>query len=129
MKLHLKTVQRKVKLFYILFHLMSQPLSEKEVRIQKVEKMKQLGVIPFAQGYDKTQNIADIIQQYTSQELREIETIISNPLVQVSTAGRLMLYRSHGKLAFAKLLDSSEQMQLMFHREHCFIRINGVLKS
>lgn len=108
---------------------MSQPLSEKEVRIQKVERMKQLGVIPFAQGYDKTQNIADIIQQYTSSELREIETIISNPFVQVSTAGRLMLYRSHGKLAFARLLDSSEQIQLMFHRQHCFMRVNGELKS
>jgi lysyl-tRNA synthetase class 2 len=108
---------------------MSQSLSEKEVRIQKIERMKQLGVIPFAQGYDKTQNIADIIQQYLSLELREIETILSNPLVQVSTAGRLMLYRSHGKLAFARLLDSSEQIQLMFHKEHCFIRVNGELKS
>jgi lysyl-tRNA synthetase class 2 len=118
-----------MELFYMLFYRMSQALSEKEVRIQKVERIRQLGVIPFAQQYDKTQTIAEIIQQYTSQELREIETIISNPQVQVSTAGRLMLYRSHGKLAFARLLDSTEQIQLMFHREHCFIRINGELKS
>jgi len=39
--------------------------------------------------------------------------------MQVQTAGRLMLYRSHGKLAFAKLLDSTAQIQLMFHRENC----------
>lgn len=32
-----------------------------------------------------------------------------------------MLYRSHGKLAFAKLLDSTAQIQLMFHKENCNI--------
>ncbi len=39
--------------------------------------------------------------------------------MQVQSAGRVMLYRTHGKLAFAKLLDSTEQIQLMFHRENC----------
>jgi len=37
----------------------------------------------------------------------------------VATAGRVMLYRSHGKLAFAKILDSTEEIQLMFHRDDC----------
>jgi lysyl-tRNA synthetase class II len=32
-----------------------------------------------------------------------------------------MLYRSHGKLAFAKILDSTGQIQLMFHRDQCRI--------
>jgi lysyl-tRNA synthetase class 2 len=32
-----------------------------------------------------------------------------------------MLYRSHGKLAFAKILDSTNQIQLMFHRDQCKI--------
>jgi lysyl-tRNA synthetase class 2 len=53
--------------------------------------------------------------------LREIETIIEHPEIQVATAGRLMLYRSHGKLAFAKILDSTGQIQLMFHRDQCKI--------
>jgi len=35
-----------------------------------------------------------------------------------------MLYRSHGKLAFAKLLDSTAQIQLMFHRDNCKIDIS-----
>ena len=99
------------------------PQSEREVRIQKVAKMQSMGVIPFAQGYDKTHFIADIISQFENAELREIDTIITDPNIQVSTAGRVMLYRSHGKLAFAKLLDSTEQIQLMFHRDNCKIRI------
>lgn len=36
---------------------MNQQLSERDVRIQKVEKMKNMGVIPFAQSYDKTDSI------------------------------------------------------------------------
>jgi lysyl-tRNA synthetase class II len=39
--------------------------------------------------------------------------------MQVKTAGRVMLYRTHGKLAFAKLLDSTEEIQLMFHKDNC----------
>jgi lysyl-tRNA synthetase class II len=53
--------------------------------------------------------------------LRDINDIIPSPLNQVQTAGRIMLYRSHGKLAFAKLLDSTDEIQLMFHRDNCKI--------
>lgn len=108
---------------------MNQPQSERDVRIQKVTRIQALGVVPFAQSYDKTHLIADIIQEYEQKELRDIETIIPNPEIQVSTAGRLTLYRSHGKLAFARLLDSTEQIQLMFHRDNCSIRVNGSLQK
>ncbi|MDR3168263.1 MAG: hypothetical protein LBU27_00420 [Candidatus Peribacteria bacterium] len=104
---------------------MHQPQSERDVRIQKITRMKQLGIVPFAQSYDKTHLIADITKQYEHADLRDIETIIPHPEVQVSTAGRMMLYRSHGKLAFARLLDSTEQIQLMFHRDNCAIVVRG----
>ena len=84
-------------------------LSEREVRIQKTQKLQ------------TTHLIKDIIATYENQQLREIEAIIEAPEVQVKTAGRVMLYRSHGKLAFAKILDSTEQIQLMFHRDQCKI--------
>jgi len=100
---------------------MTQQLSERDVRIQKIHKMQEMGIIPFAQGYDKTHQIASIISTYSEKTLRDIEAIIPNPEIQVSTAGRVMLYRSHGKLAFARLLDSTEQIQLMFHRDNCTI--------
>jgi lysyl-tRNA synthetase class II len=76
--------------------------SERDVRIAKVAKMKSMGIISYAQSFDKKQMIADIITTYEPQELRDINDIIPNPVVQVKTAGRLMLYRGHGKLAFAK---------------------------
>ena len=90
-------------------------LSEKEVRIQKTHKMKKMGIHPYAQSFQKKALISDIIAQYEGQTLRDSEEVVLNPQVQVQTAGRVMLYRSHGKLAFAKILDSSDQIQLMFH--------------
>ncbi|MDD3262736.1 MAG: lysine--tRNA ligase [Candidatus Absconditabacteria bacterium] len=93
--------------------------SERDVRIAKVAKMKSMGIIPYAQSFDKKNLISDIIKEFETKDLRDINDVIANPVSQIKTAGRIMLYRSHGKLAFAKLLDSSAQIQLMFHRENC----------
>lgn len=94
-------------------------VGERETRIAKVHKLRAMGINPYAQSFDKKNLIGDIIRDYETKELRDINDIIPNPVIQVQTAGRVMLYRTHGKLAFAKLLDSTEQIQLMFHRENC----------
>ncbi len=99
-------------------------VGERETRIAKAKKMKGMGVIPYAQSFDKKDLISDIIKTYETKEHRDINDIIPNPVMQVKTAGRVMLYRSHGKLAFAKLLDSTDQIQLMFHRENCKLITN-----
>ena len=96
-------------------------LSEREVRIQKVEKMKKMGIHPFAQSFQKQDMIKDIIAKYENEELCDSEILVSDAQIQVATAGRVMLHRSHGKLAFAKILDSTGQIQLMFHRDNCKI--------
>lgn len=94
---------------------------EREVRINKAQKMKTMGIFPYAQSFDKKNLISDIIATYQNAEHRDINDIIQSPIIQVKTAGRLILYRSHGKLAFAKLIDSTDQIQLMFHKDHCNI--------
>lgn len=104
-------------------------LSEREMRIQKIEKMKKMNIKPYAQSFDKNINIADIISKHGEKEHRDINDIIPNPEIQVKTAGRVVLYRSHGKLAFAKLLDSTAQIQLMFHRDNCKIDISTSQKD
>ncbi len=81
--------------------------------------MKAMGIVPYAQSFEKTHLISDIIKDYETKGHRDINDIIPNPEIQVKTAGRVMLYRSHGKLAFAKLLDSTQEIQLMFHRDNC----------
>ena len=96
-------------------------LGEREVRINKIQKLLSMWIHPYAQSFKKENYIEDIIKNYENKELREIETIIESPEIQVTTAWRLMLYRSHGKLAFGKILDSTAQIQLMFHRDNCKI--------
>ena len=63
-----------------------QQLSERDVRIQKIEKMKSYGVIPFSQHFNKQQSIEKIIAEYENKEMREIEDIIPSPKKQVITA-------------------------------------------
>jgi lysyl-tRNA synthetase class 2 len=87
--------------------------------------MKAMGIIPYAQSFHGKQYISDIITQYEDKELRSIDDIILAPQQQVKTAGRVMLYRTHGKLAFARLLDSTEQIQLMFHSSHCEMAVQN----
>ena len=101
-----------------------QQLSERDVRVQKIEKMKKLWVVPFAQHFDKEQSIAKIVDEYSNKEMREIEIIIPAPEKQVKTAWRLMLYRSFGKLSFWTIMDGSEKIQVMFHRDNCKIDIS-----
>lgn len=94
---------------------------EREIRIGKVHRMKTMGIIPFAQSFDKKNLIWDIIKEYETKEYRDINDIIASSTDQVQTAGRLKLHRSHGKLLFAKLLDSTDEIQLMFHKDNCKI--------
>lgn len=95
-------------------------LSEYEVRKQKTETLRSLGINPYAQKYDKMQTIADLLAQ-AGRDLRDVEEIIPAPKADCKTAGRLTLFRSHGKLSFGKLLDESGEIQLMFHRDNCSI--------
>ena len=98
--------------------------SERDVRIQKIQKMKELWVKPYAQHFAKKDLIQDIIKQYWDKEFRDINDIIPNPEKQVVTAGRLILYRSFGKLSFWTIIDSTEKIQVMFHRDNCKMDIS-----
>ena len=61
-------------------------LGEREVRINKIQKLLSMGIHPYAQSFKKENYIADIIKEYENKELREIETIIECPNIQVTTA-------------------------------------------
>jgi len=56
---------------------------------------------------------------YQKLQFRDINDIIAGPRANISTAGRLMLYRTHGKLSFGKLMDESGEIQVMWHKDAC----------
>ena len=98
-------------------------LSEYEVRKAKAIQLKEMGIIPYANKFDKKDSI-EWLNTRAGEDFRDIEEIIKWPELHYKTAGRLTLYRTHGKLSFAKLLDESGEIQLMFHKDACHILLN-----
>lgn len=96
---------------------------ERAVRIAKRQAIKDMWIVPYAPRYKKIQSVKECIENCDSRQelglLRDVNDIILNPKREISTAGRLTLFRSHGKLSFAKLMDESGEIQLMFHRDQC----------
>lgn len=99
---------------------MTQHADEVQTRIEKVERMKALGIIPYAASFDK-KNPIDSLASFDTTLFREIETIIASPINNVKTAGRVTLFRSFGKISFAKIQDATGEIQVMFSRENCSI--------
>jgi len=75
----------------------------RRVRIEKLKKIRKLGIEPFPARWEKLE------LRVKNEELRERElgeTVVA--------AGRLMGWREHGKIIFADLLDESGKIQLAF---------------
>ncbi len=96
-------------------------LSERDVRINKLKLIKEFGINPYPAKFNKIETVQEIISVNKNLKHRDIEDIIKEPKQQVSTAGRVMLHRSHGKIMFMRIQDQDAQIQLMFHRDNCQI--------
>ncbi len=105
-------------------------------RIKKLERIKTLGVNPFATRFDITSAIGAIltkhaakIEEWTASPFRAVEEIIPAPTGDVALAGRVMLHRSFGKICFATIGDGTGKIQLLFSRENCSINVDGESKT
>ncbi len=107
-------------------------------RIKKLERIRALGVNPFATKFDTTHNIGNILAKYPSSidiewgaksTFRAVEEIIPAPTSGVALAGRVMLHRSFGKICFASISDGTGRIQILFSRENCSINVNGESKD
>ncbi|MEA1986824.1 MAG: lysine--tRNA ligase [Candidatus Marinimicrobia bacterium] len=70
-------------------------------RKEKVEKIKELGVNPYAYNFSISEKSKEIIDNYDKFESKE-----------VVIAGRLMAIRKMGKASFANITDSAGKIQL-----------------
>lgn|GEM_PF-792862 len=107
-------------------------------RMQKIQKLKDAQVLPYANHYHGKQDIIDVLKQ--TQKVGNVEDYQENGVSnEFQLAGRLLSYKSHGKLAFAKILDHSGIIQICFMRDKCVfhtgwktvneIEIDGELRS
>lgn len=77
-------------------------------RLRKLEELRKLGLDPFAiTKYDKKETLKEIRERF-GEKLKAGERLESE---KVSTAGRILAIREHGKASFADLFDG-EKLQI-----------------
>ncbi len=86
-------------------------------RSQKLAEIHQLGIDPYPPQFHPTRAAQALQDEYAGKEVGTSDdgAAGSTPLFKV--AGRLMLFRSMGKNAFATIQDESGRIQLMFNRD------------
>jgi lysyl-tRNA synthetase, class II len=84
---------------------MPQITDEKEIRIEKINKLRERGINPYLDRCNRTHMI---------DKARELEVGTAN----VELAGRLVLKRSFGKLTFATIQDFTGRIQIALNRKN-----------
>jgi len=79
----------------------------RQERIDKVEKLRQLGVDPYPYNYETTHNSKQIIDNFAELENQ----------VEVKVAGRLRLIRKMGKASFADIHDAEGKIQIYLRQD------------
>lgn len=77
-----------------------------QVRIDKMHKIEEAGLLPFGHKFNWTHHAQDIADQF--EELNEKE---------VKLAGRVMAIRGHGKTCFMDMRDISGRIQLYVRKD------------
>lgn len=86
---------------------------QEQVRIQKLEKYKELGIDPFGQAFDAkfhSKEIKDKFQDKTHEELEGTRN-------EVSVAGRIMFIRKMGKASFFSIQDKEGFIQIYIRKD------------
>ena len=85
------------------------------VRIEKANRIREMGMDPFGHRFDRTHSSEDIREQYGKYEHDELENLDD----KVTIAGRIMFIRKMGKASFFSIQDKYGKMQI-------YISINDV---
>ncbi|MBD1372437.1 lysine--tRNA ligase [Hazenella sp. IB182357] len=90
---------------------MTQEIQENDllqIRRDKLDTLRDRGIDPFGQKYERTHAAVEIEKQYDAFSKEELE----EKAVTVRIAGRLMNKRKQGKASFAHLQDMSGKIQI-----------------
>jgi len=79
-----------------------------EERLKKIEKLKELGINPYPHSFNRT---------HTFRQIRENFATLIGTGQKVSTCGRVITVRGHGKTIFATLADGTDSMQIYLRRD------------
>ncbi|MDU2138200.1 MAG: OB-fold nucleic acid binding domain-containing protein, partial [Staphylococcus warneri] len=95
---------------------MSEEMNDQmQVRRQKLQELRDLGIDPFGQRYDRSASAAELKaawDEFSKEELHEKEEES-----HVAIAGRIMTKRGKGKAGFAHVQDLSGQIQIYVRKD------------
>ncbi len=91
-----------------------------QVRLEKVQKMRELGMNPFKNGFNPSFTAQQIHQLYSEkipEHSRDVNATqskdqLDTTLIEVSVAGRIMAIRDFGKGGFLQLQDRTGRIQI-----------------
>jgi lysyl-tRNA synthetase class 2 len=83
------------------------------VRREKMEQIREEGIDPFGQRFERTHNSKQLHEQFDSQSKEELHELG----LTASIAGRMMTKRIKGKVGFAHLQDREGQIQIYVRKD------------
>ncbi len=86
-------------------------------RTRKLAEIRQAHVDPYPPKYSPTHKAELLHLEYDQASIGHSEDAASGSTISVCLAGRLVLFRSMGKNAFAHLQDETGRIQIMFNRD------------
>jgi len=84
-----------------------------QIRRNKLDELRALGVDPFGQKFERTHQAKDILDAYQTATKEELE----EQSAEVSLAGRIMQKRGMGKASFAHIQDLSGKIQIYVRQD------------
>lgn len=80
-------------------------------RLKKLEEIKKQGINPYPERYERTHKAVEALKE-GEKGLREMDVVIAENKNNIKLCGRLVAFRSHGKISFGNLQDVSGQIQI-----------------
>lgn len=86
-------------------------------RTKKLAEIRKLGVEPYPHKFTPTTTAANLQKTYQESPVGTSEDAAQGTTEEFSVSGRLVLFRSMGKNAFAHIQDHTGRIQVMFNKE------------
>lgn len=80
----------------------------KEIRLQKLNKIKEAGIDPYPSVVNKTHSVQDVLSDFDNLAESETEIILT---------GRIMSLRGQGAISFIDLFDGTSKIQILFKKD------------
>ncbi|WP_257306781.1 lysine--tRNA ligase [Geothrix campi] len=93
-----------------------QPNQYRDIRLEKLEKLKALGLDAWPRKAKRTHGIAELAATYADAEAWPNEKLEGLGLT-VSAMGRVLTIREMGKSVFAHLTENGEKLQAFFRKD------------